>query len=273
MILESSTANQSDNRLIEVNPALWHEAKEASSNMLAEMGQRFDTFEYFGMQTPYKLDCQVILRHLEGSSPEVLRQWMSGFPNHYPLQSYDDLFDSYDQILGNMGSASLPLAWKRYNTSVLSSIDYSMLPSQNIKRTGITTPPTSTNLASELWQIRSKELAASLSDLLQVGEEADEEGYPRPSITAFNNAKRLLKEMHRLLPRRFEVYPTPDAEIAIDAPSGHGASVLLLCDSAGGVLCLVNLSGEHRSNRYQVADTLPDRFLREALADLKRESN
>ena len=52
----------------------------------------------------------------------------------------------------------------------------------------------------------------------------------------------------------------------IDAPGGHGRSVLLLCDSEGGALCLVNMNGAHRRARYSDADLLPDGFVREALA-------
>ena len=49
-------------------------------------------------------------------------------------------------------------------------------------------------------------------------------------------------------------------EIAIDAPGGHGRSVLLLCDSEGGTLCLVNMNGNHRRARYDTTNTLPDGF-------------
>lgn len=67
--------------------------------------------------------------------------------------------------------------------------------------------------------------------------------------------------------RRIEVYPTPDAEIAINAPGRHGRSVLILWDSEGGTLYLVNMNGERRLARYSTAEALPDGFLREALAD------
>ena len=73
--------------------------------------------------------------------------------------------------------------------------------------------------------------------------------------------------------RRFEVYPTPDAEVAIDAPGCHGRSVLMSCDSEGGALCLVNMNGERRRARYSTAEALPDGFLREALADLEYQDS
>ena len=87
------------------------------------------------------------------------------------------------------------------------------------------------------------------------------------------NAERLLKELYNISPRYFEVYPTPDGEIAIDAPGGYNRSVLLLCDSQGGALCLVNIDGNHRRARYSSSESLPDSFVREALADLESEAD
>ena len=77
-------------------------------------------------------------------------------------------------------------------------------------------------------------LSDMLDDLKGTSEEAREEGYPIPSQVAMANAQRLLSEMHQILPRRFEVYPTPDGEVAIDAATGRGSSVIMLCDSQGG---------------------------------------
>ena len=117
------------------------------------------------------------------------------------------------------------------------------------------------------------ELLEALNDMDGAVAEATREGFPQPSDLARVNAKRLLKDMYKISPRRFEVYPTPDAEIAIDAPNGHGASVLLLCDSDGGATCLVNLTGGQRRQTYLDTEALPDNFLRESLADLGRESS
>ena len=103
-----------------------------------------------------------------------------------------------------------------------------------------------------------------MSDLQATIEEARIEGYPPPSDPAISNAKLLLERLYRFAPRRYEVYPTPDAEIAIDAP-GDGCSVVLLCDSSGGVLCMANLPGEYRRKAYPTADSLPDSFIRESL--------
>lgn len=101
---------------------------------------------------------------------------------------------------------------------------------------------------------REPQLLAALSDLKEAATEAEEEGYPIPSEIAFQNAERLLRAVYRILPRRYEVYPTQDAEIAIDAPNGRRGSVIILCDSDGGALCLVNVDGEYRQRYYRTVD-------------------
>lgn len=116
------------------------------------------------------------------------------------------------------------------------------------------------------------ELTEALYDLGNARDEAREEGFPLPSNAALQSAEILLKEMYGISARRYEVYPTPDGEIAIDAPGGPGRSVLLLCGSEGGALCLVNMSGDHRRARYSTTEALPDGFVREALAELGAEN-
>jgi len=124
-------------------------------------------------------------------------------------------------------------------------------------------------LLGRIAEIDTATLNDALSDLRGARDEAREEGFSQPSDQALQNAERLLKAMYGISPRRFEVYPTPDSEIAIDAPDGQGQSVILLCDSDGGALCLVNMNGNHRRARYATTKTLPDGFVREALAALK----
>ena len=118
--------------------------------------------------------------------------------------------------------------------------------------------------------IQEVDLSEALSDLGQAVDEAHDEGFRRPSDAALGNADRLLRDMYRLRGCRFEVYPTQDGEVAVSAPGGHGRSVLVLCDSDGGVLCSVNLNGQHRRAVYDPdsAVQLPDGFVREALVAL-----
>ena len=120
---------------------------------------------------------------------------------------------------------------------------------------------------------RNPELRDALHDLDGAIVEASEENFPTPSEAALTNARRLLQAMYRISPLRYEVYPTPDGEVALDAPGGHGRSVLLLCASDGAALCLVNMKGAHRRARYSDTDVLPDGFLREALDELALGDN
>ena len=115
---------------------------------------------------------------------------------------------------------------------------------------------------------RNAALRDALNDLDEATAEALEEEFPVPSDLALANARRLLLAMYKLSPQRFEVYPTPDGEVAIDAPGGRGRSVVLLCDSDGGALCLVNMDGRHRRARYSDTGSLPDGFVREALDEV-----
>ncbi len=117
---------------------------------------------------------------------------------------------------------------------------------------------------------RNADLRDALGDLDEAAVEARDEEFPVPSDLALANARRLLLAMYKLSPQRFEVYPTPDGEVAIDAPGGYGRSVLLLCASDGGALCLVNMDGRHRRARYSDTGSLPDGFVREALEGLAR---
>ena len=110
-------------------------------------------------------------------------------------------------------------------------------------------------------------LRAALSDLDGVVTDAAEEGFPTPTGAAIQSARRLLTQMYAIAPQRFEVYPTADGEIALDLPNARG-SVILLCDSRGGALCLVNANGVQRRARYSTATSLPDGFVREALIEL-----
>lgn len=110
-------------------------------------------------------------------------------------------------------------------------------------------------------------LRAALSDLDEAVTDAAEEGFPKPTGDAIQSARRLLTQLYAIAPQRFEVYPTADGEIALDLPNERG-SVILLCDSQGGALCLVNVNGVQRRARYSTVTSLPDGFVREALIEL-----
>lgn len=127
--------------------------------------------------------------------------------------------------------------------------------------------PNKIGFIETIWG-QNQDLLAALEDFCQAPREAREEGYPIPSDLALANARFLLRAVFKCARRRYEVYPTPDGEIAIDASGGHGRSVLLLCESDGGVLCLVNINGKLRRARFSDALRLPDGFVREALDEM-----
>ena len=112
------------------------------------------------------------------------------------------------------------------------------------------------------------DLRAALEDVNTIENEALEEDLPVPSLLAHTNTRKLLPRLYAIEPCRFEVYPTPDGEIAIDARWRARSSILLLCDSQGGALCLVNNRGNQRRASYSSVDTLPDGFIREAMIEL-----
>ena len=115
------------------------------------------------------------------------------------------------------------------------------------------------------------DLEEALQDLQEVPADAKEEGMAVPTEVAFANTKRLLRAMYRVSPRRYGVYPAPDGCIAIDARGTNGRIAVVMCDSDGGVLCLVTIDNEERRARYSTARHLPDGFIREALQDLGAE--
>lgn len=121
---------------------------------------------------------------------------------------------------------------------------------------------------SQSSQRMDSRLIDALQDLREAPDEAEEEGFPKPSPAALANAERLLKATFAALPHRVEVYPTPDGEVAVHARVRRGSSVLMLCEPDGAVLCLVNMAGNHRRRRYENAADAPDAFLQEALAEL-----
>ena len=159
------------------------------------------------------------------------------------------------------------------------STDTSVFPTLPTTSMHTVSAPPSVDLSAyaSMFMGRTALLAASLNpdlydavhDLEEARNEAREERFPIPSDIAIGNARRLLHAMYTILPRRFEVYPTPDGEIAIDVRGRRGLAVLLLCESDGGMLCLVSMDGAHRRARYSDASMLPDGFVRDALSELE----
>ena len=117
-----------------------------------------------------------------------------------------------------------------------------------------------------------RDLADALADLADASEEAREDGLPIPEQQLLDASEQILRKLYDIWPHRFEVYPSPDGEIAIDARNDRGAAVLVLCEPGGEVLCLVHTHGEQQSNRYPSTEDLPDDFLSGALTSLEYAS-
>ena len=138
-------------------------------------------------------------------------------------------------------------------------------------RTRVDLQPPSLGATVGTWHLRPavtpNDLKEALQDLEDALHEANDEGFPPPTEIARTNAARLIRTMYGIHACRFEVYPTVDGEVAMDA-SAADYSVVLLCEADGGALCLANTGATHRRAHYSDADQLPDGFLREALAEL-----
>ena len=110
-------------------------------------------------------------------------------------------------------------------------------------------------------------LSDALADLHDAREEAAEEEFTSPSDLTLENAERLLRAMHEIFPCRYEVYPMPDGEIAIDAPMALGISIVAMCEPDGNALCFVHTDQSKERRRFPIAE-LPNDFLRHALLKL-----
>lgn len=110
-------------------------------------------------------------------------------------------------------------------------------------------------------------LADALADLRAARQEAAEERFAPPSDATIQNAERLQNAMHAILPCRYEVYPTPDGEIAIDAPAKPRTAVIAICEPGGNALRFVHTDARKKRRRFPAAD-LPNEFLRDGLLSL-----
>ena len=109
------------------------------------------------------------------------------------------------------------------------------------------------------------EFADALADLTEIVEESEEKGFIVPTESAYQLAEQLLYSMYAISPRRFEVYPMPKGEIAIDSNDGHGRRIVVFCEPLGSLKCLTNDNGKRDS--YSDSNPLGTAgpFIREAL--------
>lgn len=97
---------------------------------------------------------------------------------------------------------------------------------------------------------------------------AHEEEYVEPSDNTLANAEKLLRKMFGAVPRRYFVYPMSDGEVAIDAPSKNGDSVIVYCNPDGSVWCSVDRDAGGELREYDSIEGLPDAFLCNVLAEM-----
>ncbi len=123
-------------------------------------------------------------------------------------------------------------------------------------------------MQDEDWEQIPTDLRAALEEWQRVPDEAREEEFPVPTRRALHHSLRLLKTMYKLSPRRFEVYPTPEGEIAIEGTGSQGQWVILYCESGGGALCIFGNGNQDGYKRYKNLKELPDIFLQKVLNSL-----
>jgi hypothetical protein len=101
--------------------------------------------------------------------------------------------------------------------------------------------------------------------------EADDEGFDGPPAEALEGARHVLRRFPCLRGLNTDIYPTPDAEVAILASGSRArSSVLLQCDGDGQVRCSVNVDGRHRRALYdkESFSELRDNFIMASLIEL-----
>src|SRR5207249_6846575 len=93
--------------------------------------------------------------------------------------------------------------------------------------------------------VDGSDLPQAIRDALDtLDRESREEGFELVTKCAKDNAERLLGVMIRHFSRQhFEVYPTRDREVAVDAAGAVGSCVLVLFDSDGGATCFATIKG------------------------------
>ena len=109
------------------------------------------------------------------------------------------------------------------------------------------------------------ELEEALSDLALVIDEARENDWALPSVSAQESADRILRDLYDFSPRRFEAYSMPKGNISVVAKGLRSHWVLLSIEPNGRALCVVCINGEESHEHYDDTDHLPDDFMRNAI--------
>ena len=108
-----------------------------------------------------------------------------------------------------------------------------------------------------------------------VREDAKEFGYSEPSGRVFACAELLFPDVLSGYHGKFDIYPTDDGEIVLDAyvrGEEYSSSVLLICRPDGQVLCSVVIGKDIRGKLFSGDDVCVNSFIEQAFSDLKKET-
>ena len=104
---------------------------------------------------------------------------------------------------------------------------------------------------------------------------AKEFEYPEPKAEVLACAKALFPDVLSGYRGMFDIYPTEDGEVVLDAyvrGEDHYSSVLLICRPDGQVLCSVAIGDDIRGDLFP-GDGHVNSFIDQAFSDLQKELN
>ena len=104
--------------------------------------------------------------------------------------------------------------------------------------------------------------------------DAKEFGYPELSGEVFACAKLLFPDVLSGYHGTFDIYPTEDGEIVLDAyvqGEEYSSSILLICRPDGQVLCSVVIGEDTRGELFSGDDVCVNSFIEQAFSDLQKE--
>ena len=150
--------------------------------------------------------------------------------------------------------AKVPARWHRFDDPELVFKTPSLRPDRK--------EPTVSSGAPD----RETLLREALDKLAGVADQAAKEGYPVPSQDQVEQAKRLLRGAISVGPVGYDVYATPQAEIAIDFTTDD-FSIALYSKADGSSECFVDMGGSSQSHAwYRNPDEALGAFFQDALS-------
>ena len=103
------------------------------------------------------------------------------------------------------------------------------------------------------------------TELASVVDQAMDDGYPVPPQDQIEQAGYLLREMFAMARGDYSVYPTPDAEIAIDL-TNDDISIIVFIHRDGAAGCFVDTDHSQSNAWYRNFKEVLGAFLKDALA-------